>query len=73
MSKIEETILNIVVGIILLVGGIASTWVVLYPRLTFDKASRYIESNPSPINKDYVEPTDSILICLIQIVSTQPN
>lgn len=38
-----ETILNVVIGMILAIGGIASTLVAIYPRMTFDKNSRYTE------------------------------
>ena len=58
-----EQVFNFVVAIILVAGGIASTFVALYPRMSFDETTRYVEPeknitvNPMPLlDKDESKP-----------------
>ena len=55
-----DNILNFVIGIILVVGGIASTWVALYPRLSFDKATRYVEPDTNTTKASLIQPNESM-------------
>ena len=53
MAKSGELILNIFVALVLIVGGIASTIVALYPRFSqsealYDPGEVNLEQNPQP-------------------------
>lgn len=62
MAASGEQILNFVVGMILVVGGIASTFVALYPRMSFDKNSRFVEpaKNFTPNSSPLLDPDESM-------------
>ena len=61
MGNSADNILNFVIGIILIVGGIVSTLVAIYPRLSFDETSRYvdIDANTTARPESLVQPNDS--------------
>ena len=63
MANSADNILNFVIGIILIVGGIVSTLLAVYPRLSFDETSRYVEleGNATAISESLVQPNESKL------------
>ena len=63
MVNAADNILNFVIGIILIVGGIVSTLVAIYPRLSFDETSRYVEpdGNATAMSESLVQPNESKL------------
>ena len=61
MANSADNIINFVIGIILIVGGIVSTLVVIYPRLSFDEKSRYVQPdrNETVLPESLIQPNDS--------------
>ena len=61
MANSADNIINFVIGIILIVGGIVSTLVVIYPRLSFDEKSRYVQpdKNETVLPESFIQPNDS--------------
>ena len=61
MANSADNIINFVIGIILIVGGIVSTLVVIYPRLSFDEKSRYVQpdKNETVLPESLIQPNDS--------------